>query len=108
TEISKYNDDNYKTLYSCILVNKQWHNINIPILWKDPFYSEDSIKIIINCLLEEDKDFLTRNSIELTFELLDKPPLHNYIRFCTKLSFTNGCYSLLTKASRVYFNILKN
>src|SRR5215213_6539534 len=87
TEVFKYNDDDYKMLYSCILVNKQWHNINIPILWRNPFYSKNSIKIIINCLLEEDKDFLTRNSIELTFELLDKSPLYNYARFCTRLYF---------------------
>ena len=87
TEVFRYNDDDYKTLYSCILVNKQWHNINIPILWRNPFYSKNSIKIIINCLLEEDKDFLTRNSIELTFKLLDKSPLYNYARFCTRLNF---------------------
>ena len=81
TEISKYIEDDYKTLYSCVLVNKQWHSINIPTLWRNPFYSLDSIKILINCLLEEDKDSLT--GVELKFELLKKPPLYNYARFCT-------------------------
>ena len=81
TEIFKYNDYDYKTLYSCILVNKQWHYINIPILWENPFYSKGSIKIIINCLLEEDKDFLA--GTKLDFKLLEKPPLYNYARFCT-------------------------
>src|SRR5206468_3132980 len=89
-EVFKYNDDDYKTLYSCILVNKQWHNVNISILWKCPFYCKDSIKIIINCLLEEDKNFLTRNRIDLTFEQLDKSPLYNYARFCTRFYFS--CY----------------
>src|SRR5215213_10306676 len=83
TETIKYIEDDYQALYSCILVNKQWCNINIPTLWKNPFVCEDSIKILINCMLEEDKDFLTRNCIELTFELLEKPPLYNYARFCT-------------------------
>ena len=87
TEIFKYIEDDYKTLYSCTLVNKQWHNISIPTLWRNPFYSLDSIKILINCLLEEDKDFLTRNHIKLTFELLEKLPLYNYARFSTRLYF---------------------
>ena len=86
TEIFKYIEDDYQALYSCILVNKQWHNVNIPTLWEDPFVCDDSIKILINCLLEEDKDFLTRNCIELTFEPLDKPPpLYNYAIFSTRL-----------------------
>src|SRR5688572_2754831 len=50
-------------------------------LWRNPFYSPNSIKILINCLLEEDKDSLT--GIELNFELLEKAPLYNYARFCT-------------------------
>src|SRR4051794_39502207 len=54
TETFKYIDDkDYSTLYSCILVNKQWHIINIPTLWKKPFHSIDTTKIIINCLLQE-------------------------------------------------------
>src|SRR5688572_9073120 len=80
TEIFKYIEDDCKTLYSCILVNKQWHSINIPTLWRNPFYSPNSIKILINCLLEEDKDSLT--GVELNFELLEKAPLYNYARFC--------------------------
>src|SRR6185369_14801590 len=90
-EIFKYIEDDYKTLYSCTLVNKQWHNINIPILWRNPFYSLNSIKILINCLLEEDKYSLTGiESNLLTFKLLEKPPLYNYARFCTIISNNYG------------------
>ena len=96
-ETFKYIEDDYKTLYSCILVNKQWHNINISTLWKDPFVCGDSIKILINCVLEKDKDFLTRNGIKLTFELLEKPPLYNYARFCTTIIFNNYDLQFLIK-----------
>src|SRR5437763_3076883 len=83
-EIANYIED-YKTLFSCILVNKEWHNVNIPILWNEPFVFTDSIRILINCLLAKDKDFLTRNNIKLSFNLLDRPPLYNYAKFTTRL-----------------------
>ncbi len=77
----------YETLRSCILVNKQWHDINIPTLWRDPFVSESSTKIIISCLLVEDKDFLVENEISLAFKSSEvQQPLHNYARFATKLN----------------------
>src|SRR6266542_1889932 len=78
--------DDYETLRSCILVNKQWHDINIPTLWRDSFVSESSTKIIIGCLLVEDKDFLVENDISLSFKSSEEQqPLHNYARFATKL-----------------------
>ena len=93
TETFKHIENDYKTLYSCILVNKQWHNINIPTLWRNPLYSLNSIKILINCLLKEDKDSLT--SIELTFKLLKKPPSYNYARFCTIIYISYGLRNLI-------------
>src|SRR6185369_10129515 len=80
-------EDDYKTLFSCILVNKQWHDINIPILWKNPFICAGSSEIILNCLLVLDKDFLKKNKIKLTFKLLNKQPLHNYATFTTVFLF---------------------
>src|SRR5688572_3124117 len=87
SEIFKYFQDDHKTLFSCILVNKLWHNISIPTLWKIVLYSSEgsSIKILINCLLVEDKDFLTNHNIKLEFRLLKRPPLHNYARYITRL-----------------------
>src|SRR5437764_6529122 len=83
--IFKYIKNNSKTIYSCVLVNKQWHNVST--LWKDPLCSVDSVKILINCLLVEDKDFLSRKKIRLNIELLEKPLLHNYSRFLTEWNF---------------------
>ena len=62
-EIFKYIEEDYKTLYSCILVNKQWHSINILTLWRNPFYSKKSTKILVNCLLVKDKNFLMENEL---------------------------------------------
>ncbi|GET62531.1 hypothetical protein GLOIN_2v1771878 [Rhizophagus irregularis DAOM 181602=DAOM 197198] len=36
-EIIKYFQNDYSTLYSCILVNKLWCRLAIPLLWEDPF-----------------------------------------------------------------------
>src|SRR5947209_4431270 len=86
TEILKCIKDDYKTLFSCILVNRKWHSISIPILWRNPLYTISSARIIVNCLLAmKDKDFLIKNSIELPFKLLDRPPLYNYAKFTTVL-----------------------
>ena len=75
------------SLYYCILVNKRWHDINISNLWKNTFYNIDSTKILINCLLVKEKDFLTKKYIQLKFELLEKPPLHNCAKFTTEIDF---------------------
>ena len=87
-EIFKYIEEDYETLYSCVLVNKKWHNINIPTLWRNLLIFKNSIKILINCLLEEYKNFLVENDIVLKdFELLEKSPLYNYAKFTTELDF---------------------
>jgi hypothetical protein len=87
TEVFKNIRNNYETLYSCILVNKQWHTINISNLWKNPFYSEGSTKILIKCLFVEDKDYYSTTKIKLNFKLLEKSPLYNYAKFMTELDF---------------------
>ncbi|RIB22759.1 hypothetical protein C2G38_948854 [Gigaspora rosea] len=37
---------NYKDLFSCILVNRQWCRIIIPILWSNPKNHFKNIKLI--------------------------------------------------------------
>ncbi|GET60953.1 hypothetical protein GLOIN_2v1777852 [Rhizophagus irregularis DAOM 181602=DAOM 197198] len=36
-EIIKYFRNDYSTLHSCILVNRLWCRLTIPLLWEDPF-----------------------------------------------------------------------
>src|SRR2546421_223836 len=107
TEIFKYIENNHKSLYSCILVNKEWHEMNISTLWRNPFQTKISVIILINCLLIEDRDLLTRNNIKLTFELLKKQPLHNYARFTTVLDFSSCWYKNLPIQNPVKFGGLK-
>src|SRR6185369_628213 len=104
-EIFQYIENDYNSLYKCVQVNKYWHNFSIPILWWNPFYSYKSVRILINCLLAEDKDFLTMerknkaknsciykdeddNDIKIWFKQLKKPPLHNYAKYTTELDVT--------------------
>ncbi|PKC57230.1 hypothetical protein RhiirA1_428635, partial [Rhizophagus irregularis] len=35
--VLKYLQNDYSTLHSCILVNRLWCRIAIPLLWEDPF-----------------------------------------------------------------------
>ncbi|PKY51333.1 hypothetical protein RhiirA4_407346, partial [Rhizophagus irregularis] len=65
------NDSNF--LYSCILVNRYWCRIAIPILWKNPYNNKNIsnnnkfYNTIINFLPENSKQFLLENNIELPF-----------------------------------------
>src|SRR6266536_1167720 len=36
-EIIKYFQNDFSTLHSCILVNRLWCRLAIPLLWEDPF-----------------------------------------------------------------------
>jgi hypothetical protein len=36
-EIIQYFRKDFSTLYSCILINRSWCDLTIPLLWEDPF-----------------------------------------------------------------------
>ncbi|KAF0509608.1 RNI-like protein [Gigaspora margarita] len=42
---------NYKCLFSCLLVNRHWCRIIIPILWREPLNHVNNRKLISSCLL---------------------------------------------------------
>src|SRR5688572_321762 len=73
------------SLHSCLLINKEWCNIVVPILWKKySWYGGRKKKIfnvILSCLPSSSRQFLSDNYIKLPSFLL-KPPLFNYISFC--------------------------
>jgi hypothetical protein len=59
-EVIQYFHYDYKTLYSCICVNRLWCRLAIPLLWKDPFSIKDPknyhfIEIYLHNLNEDDK-----------------------------------------------------
>ncbi|PKY50776.1 hypothetical protein RhiirA4_467422 [Rhizophagus irregularis] len=78
--------DMRNTLYSCLLVDRTWYEMTVPILWKNPFrfhLKEKAHIIIINVILsylpEESRVNLRNQGIELinTYQ----QPLLNYISF---------------------------
>ncbi|PKY36616.1 hypothetical protein RhiirB3_459653, partial [Rhizophagus irregularis] len=56
-EIIQYFRNDYKTLYSCALVNRFWSRLTIPLLWEDPS-SLRFIEIYLYRLNDNDKDKL--------------------------------------------------
>src|SRR4051794_8821446 len=80
------------SLYSCLLVNKVWCNVVVPILWKEHSsfglwcYGHESrnkfINTILSCLPSSSKQLLFDNDIKLSSTILRKSPLFNYISFC--------------------------
>ena len=77
-EIIKYFQNDFSTLHSCILVNRLWCRLTIPLLWENPLLSFRSyhhyniIKIYLYNLCEEDKTKLNEyyginNNLFLSF-----------------------------------------
>jgi hypothetical protein len=87
---------NNKSLYSCLLVNKKWCHLVVPILWrKYPyFFSSEKSKekfsnIILSCLPTSSKQLLLDNNIKLPSTILSKSPTFNYVSFCKFLRDVN-------------------
>jgi hypothetical protein len=85
-------------LYSCLLVNRSWCKVAIPILWKNPFklsndLSLESSKIIQNyliCLNRKSKQYLYNNGVILSKEFLTSPPLmFDYPSYLKELKFSD-------------------
>src|SRR2546423_12903052 len=84
------------SLHSCILVNKEWCSVVVPILWKEYSYTcnyswkfneiNDSEKklfnTILSCLSSSSNQFLSDNDIKLPSTIFSKTPLFNYVSFC--------------------------
>jgi hypothetical protein len=82
-------EDDKMALFSCLLVNRTWCEMIIPILWKDPWEQlkigrEKSLfTVIISHLSDElriDLSKILKNSY--------KRPLFNYISFCKNLNLS--------------------
>ncbi|GES79124.1 hypothetical protein GLOIN_2v1774377 [Rhizophagus clarus] len=79
-EIIQYFRNDFSTLYSCILVNRLFCRIAIPILWEDPFsiptVNYDFIQIYLHNLNEDDKKKLNQYGIDK--KLIPSNTLFNY------------------------------
>ncbi|PKY31406.1 hypothetical protein RhiirB3_448998 [Rhizophagus irregularis] len=77
-DIIKYFQDDYSTLYSCVLVNRLWCRLTIPLLWENPFSiptkNYNFIKIYLHNLNDDLKTKLNEYKI-------NDNPLFNYPSF---------------------------
>ncbi|RIA98932.1 hypothetical protein C1645_812103 [Glomus cerebriforme] len=91
--------DDLSSLYSCILVNRFWCRIAMPILWKTPFeinpFEFDNGKsplhyklynVMISLLPTSSKQLLLKNNIEITYHKFSDQPFFNYISFISQIS----------------------
>jgi hypothetical protein len=100
--------DDKKTLYSCLLVNKIYCEIIIPILWKNPWYrlkpinEKTLLNVIISHLSDESKSKLINQGINF-LSTLHQRPLFDYISFCKHLNLNeifriiDNVYSIIKK-----------
>jgi hypothetical protein len=85
--LEELQEDN-KSLYSCLLVNRTWCETTVPILWRNParqYYStNNAYSILFNVILlhlsEESRNYLKNQGIVLFMEPYQRP-LFNYISF---------------------------
>ena len=83
-----------KSLHSCLLVDRTWCEITIPLLWKNPWKfcalnSAESIllfNVILSHLSEKSRENLKQFDL---FAVAHQQPLFNYIRFCRYLDLYN-------------------
>lgn len=76
-----------KILYSCLLVNKTWCKIIIPILWKNPWRTwkltiKSPYNVIISLLSNETKEILRNQDIYVP---TSQRSLFNYVSYCKSL-----------------------
>ncbi|EXX53419.1 hypothetical protein RhiirA5_424587 [Rhizophagus irregularis] len=77
-----------KSLYSCLLVNKEWYHLVVPILWGNyPYFNCEKSKekysnIILSCLPTSSKQLLFDNNIKLSSAILSNTLTFNYVSFC--------------------------
>ncbi|RIA92955.1 hypothetical protein C1645_820026 [Glomus cerebriforme] len=92
-EILEYLRDDKSSLYSCILINRTWCSITIPIIWETPFSRNNKnwktfkiIQTLISCLKEEEITTLM-NKIGHSLEFIMKP-LFYYPTFIKEINFS--------------------
>ena len=98
-EIIQYFQNDFSTLHSCILVNKFWCQITIPLLWKDPFSVKNPknfhfIEIYLQKINEKDKTQLNRCGINNN--VFPSKTLFNYSHFIECIN-TRNIYSIMIK-----------
>ncbi|RIA81212.1 hypothetical protein C1645_881730 [Glomus cerebriforme] len=81
--------DDKKTLLLCLLVNKTWCEMIVPVLWRDPwkYLKNGNEKLLINVIISHLSSQL-RNNLSQEIDFLKnsyQKPLFDYISFCRHL-----------------------
>jgi hypothetical protein len=97
-EIMQYFHYDYKTLHSCILVNRLWCRLAIPLLWEDPFSIKvpknyHFIEIYLHNINEDDKTKLY-DYAEINNNIFPLNTLFNYPSFIQRLNTFAVCKSI--------------
>src|SRR5688572_8465611 len=77
-----------KSLFSCLLVNRLWSDTVIPILWRNPWCcikKESLYNIVIFSLPSDIKESLKSQGIQL-FPFSHQSPLFDYLSFCKSIN----------------------
>ncbi|RGB39437.1 hypothetical protein C1646_754485 [Rhizophagus diaphanus] len=89
--IIKQLENNRGTLFNCLLVNKLWCELTIPILWENCLSHNlksrcivSLTKVLFAFLSEESKNLLIMNEIDLSF-IQTQRPLFEYITYCRSI-----------------------
>ena len=100
-----------RSLFSCLLVDRLWCETAIPILWRDPWCYEDNINyqkksslyhIVTSYLPNDIKEFLTSQGIQLC-PISYQSPLFNYLSFCRSINM-NVIKSIISIGSSSTYN----
>jgi hypothetical protein len=115
--------DHPTSLYSCVLVNKSWYYIAMPILWnfvsitygipynQKPETREKLYNLIAHFLPNGPADPLAQNSIILPLNKIPRAPTFNYINYLTRITphLIKDMIKFLIKENSTYKkNILEN
>src|ERR1700722_1093220 len=84
--------DDSKSLFSCLMVNRLWCETVIPILWRNPWrygikYDNKSYLFITiaHYLPDDIKEFITRQGIQLP-SISHQSLLFDYLSFCRSIN----------------------
>ena len=84
--------DDSKSLFSCLMVNRLWCETVIPILWRNPwcynirYLKNSSLYYIITFYLTDDiKEFLIRQEIQIP-QISYQQLLFDYLSFCRSIN----------------------
>ncbi|EXX57887.1 uncharacterized protein OCT59_020332 [Rhizophagus irregularis] len=109
-EIIQYFHHDYKTLHSCILVNRLWCRLAIPLLWEDPFSIPTLncrfIDIYLSYLNEDCK--LKLNEYGINNNLFPSNTFFNYPSFIQHLDTRKISNSIENWVAQLSYSIQNN